>query len=106
VDSVAQVPPVDLSVVLPHAAMWLIKRRKFQSELFAQLDVLFQINRSRAEFSIVVRLIKITAMQPMPTALSEQIVQGPFSMLKFRKGLRCVEKTMIENVVMMDNVIA
>jgi hypothetical protein len=34
------------------------------------------------------------------------VVQGPFSMLKFRKGPRSVEETMTEHTVMMDNVIA
>jgi hypothetical protein len=91
---------------LPHAAMEFIKRRKFQIKLFVQLDVLLQIDRSRADFSTVVRLITITALQPTVITLSEQFVQGPFSMLKFRKGLRCVEKKMTENTVMMNNVIA
>jgi hypothetical protein len=49
----AEVPPVDLVAFLLYAIMGLVKRRKFQSKLFAQLDVLLQIDRSRPEFSIV-----------------------------------------------------
>jgi hypothetical protein len=82
VDFAAEVPPVDLAAFLPRAAMGLTKQRKFQSKLFAQLDVLLQIDHSRAEFSIVVRFIKITALQPTVIALSEQVVLSPFSMLK------------------------
>jgi hypothetical protein len=70
--------------------MRLINRGKFQSKLFPQLDLLLRIDRSGVEFSIVVRLIKITALQPTVIALSKQIVHGPFSMLNFRKGIRCV----------------
>jgi hypothetical protein len=106
VNFAAEVPLVDLAAFLPHAAMGLIKRRMFRSKLFVQLDILLQIDRSTAEFSIVVRLIKITALQPTLIALSEQIVRGPFPMLKFRKGLRCAETMMTENMVMMDNAIA
>jgi hypothetical protein len=48
-----EVSPVDLAAFLLHVVMGFIRRRKFQSKLFAQLDVLLQIDRSRAEFSIV-----------------------------------------------------
>jgi hypothetical protein len=40
VDFAAEVPPVDLAAFLLHAVMAFIRRRKFQSKLFAQLDAL------------------------------------------------------------------
>jgi hypothetical protein len=49
---------------------------------------------------------QISALQLTVIASSERIVHGPFLMLKFRKGFGCFEKTMTENTVMMNNVIA
>jgi hypothetical protein len=62
--------------------MGIVKRRKFEVRGSAPMDVVLQIDRSRAECSMVVGFIRMSTVQCRLVALSEEFLQGALWMLK------------------------
>jgi hypothetical protein len=62
--------------------MGIVKRRRFEARISAPMDVVLQIDRSRAECSMVVGFLRMSVVQCRVLALSEEFMKGALWMLK------------------------